>query len=140
MKIGFTGTQIGMTPAQQVELVDTLSFYFTKANPKETHEFHHGDCIGADAQAHVLVRSLHPNVRIHLHPPINEKKRAFSKKAYKEWLPLEYLERNIVILHECDALIACPKGPEEPRSGTWFTIRHAMKLGKLLVVIPPKVL
>ena len=45
MKIGFTGTQKGMTHHQLIKLLDELCSY-------SNIELHHGDCIGADAQAH----------------------------------------------------------------------------------------
>jgi len=54
MKIGFTGTQQGMTQHQKdmVELILT----FHKYTPG-IEEVHHGGCIGADEQFHTICLS-----------------------------------------------------------------------------------
>jgi hypothetical protein len=124
MRIGFTGTQIGMTLLQQEEFV-----LFCQEN--NIIEFHHGDCIGADEQAHNIVREFFPLVRIIIHPPINSSKRAFCKGDVL-WTPKEYLDRNKDIVNESDTVIAAPKeNIEVLRSGTWSTIRYAKKANKL---------
>lgn len=51
--------------------------------------------------------------------------------------PLPYLARNCVIVDEADILLACPKGPEEQRSGTWATVRYARKQNKRIVIVYP---
>ncbi len=132
MKIGFTGTQEGMAPLQQEYVLEILELLLDE----EGDEFHHGDCEGADAQAHILVRTTHPEVELVLHPPKDDKKRAYSKGAHAEFRPLPYLERNHRIVNRTDVLIACPRGPEEQRSGTWATVRYAMKVGKPIFIIP----
>jgi len=88
-------------------------------------EFHHGDCIGADAEAHHIVRTFFPHVKIIGHPPVNESKRAFC--TFDEVRPAdEYLVRNRAIVMCSDLLVATPGEAEEQlRSGTWSTVRYA---------------
>ena len=97
---------------------------------------HHGDCIGADTDAHNLVvdyfkENLYSFVgRIIIHPPIIEYKRSFCK-AKTVLPPKPYLERNHDIVDSSDVLIATPKEMEQQlRSGTWATIRYAVKTKK----------
>lgn len=130
MKIGFTGTQKGMTKEQKEE----FSKYILGV---DITEFHHGDCIGADEEAHKIVNDAFESVVIITHPPIEDKKRSFvygvtARKAKP------YLERNKDIVNETDMLIACPKSDkEELRSGTWSTIRYAKMMGKRMIIIYP---
>ena len=59
----------------------------------------------------------------------------FDPKVMRQVLRLRKLsaaERD-----ETDMLVACPKGPEEVRSGTWSTVRFARKRGKRIVIIMP---
>lgn len=110
---------------------------------KRPSEFHHGDCIGADAQAHW--NALVVPVFIIIHPPIDSKKRAFcfNKTSYPDCLivrqrdPKPYLDRNHDIVDESDFLIVAPKtDQEETRSGTWATYRYAKKVGKPFLLLP----
>jgi hypothetical protein len=128
LRIGFTGTQLGMTHAQE----KTLKNLLLKFLPKETH---HGDCTGADAQFHDIVTKC--GCRTIIHPPINESKRAFCKGTII-LPPKEYLDRNHDIVDETHMLIATPKSETmEIRSGTWATIRYAQKQNKAVVIIYP---
>lgn len=129
MKLGFTGTQSGMTEAQKAAFIEFI-------DDNEIDEFHHGDCIGSDSDAHVLVLESYRRIPIHLHPPTNPAKRAFCK-GDREFAPLPYLDRNREIVGLTNVLIATPKGPEELRSGTWATIRYARKLGHPVVIVWP---
>lgn len=132
MKIGFTGTSIGMTREQKRELFKMLS-------PFPYAEYHHGDCIGADEEFHALVKNIqHQTIgSIIIHPPLNLRKRAFceggtvrSKKSY--------LIRNRDIVDETDLLIVCPhEDVEQLRSGTWSTFRYAIKKMKDVTIIFP---
>jgi hypothetical protein len=138
MKIGFTGTQAGMTYPQRGKFYSLLESLNCK-------EFHHGDCIGADSTAHNLVVQyftikLKQNEftgKIIIHPPIISNKRAFCNA--KTILPKRgYLDRNHDIVDSCDILLATPKEVEEQlRSGTWATIRYARKVGKRIIIIFP---
>lgn len=74
LRVGFTGTRHGMTPAQTETFVATLRELEASLGPLA--EFHHGDCVGADAEAHCLVRLHFRECYIILHPPIDEAHRA----------------------------------------------------------------
>lgn len=126
---GFTGTQSGMT-ARQKAVFETL------VTEHDVSMFHHGDCIGADAESHAIV--LKHNVEVIIHPPINESKRAFCKGATLVLTAKEYLDRNHDIVNASSILFATPKESKEKiRSGTWATIRYAAKHGKKLFIILP---
>lgn len=127
MKIGFTGTQIGMDQFQRTQLYHHLI-------DLGATEFHHGDCIGADKEAHDV--ALAAGVEIIVHPPENDKKRAFCEGYKRRANPLPYLERNRRIVESCDVLIAAPKSnQEELRSGTWSTYRYAKRIGKAVILL-----
>jgi len=125
MKIGFTGTQQGMTVIQLLSVAKLI---------QGSDEFHHGDCVGADAEAHSIAWLLETSII--KHPPDDDKKRAFSRGG-KEVEPKPYLVRNRDIVDATDVLIAAPSGPETVRSGTWSTVRYAAKQKKSIFVIMP---
>jgi hypothetical protein len=141
MKIGFTGTQKGMTRLQKEALVVVL----VEEEEKEfIGEFHHGDCIGADEEAHKIVGGKGGDqlvgqflVKIVVHPPSNPTKRAYCVGTeMKDHRP--YLVRNRDIVDQTDMLIAAPQSEkEEVRSGTWYTVRYARKKKKRVVLILP---
>lgn len=116
-RIGFTGTQKGMTP-EQIYTVDNILF-----DDLIAEWAHHGDCIGADADFHKLATLS--GLKTHGHPPKNPSKRAWCKFDGIEE-EKEYLDRNRDIVNATHFLIACPQSfEEELRSGTWSTIRYA---------------
>lgn len=124
MRIGFTGTRDGMSQSQKeqfVLLMQTLS----------PTEFHHGDCAGADAEAHDIVREFFPQVKIHVYPP-----RLNYMRAYKQgdilYDPDDYIPRDRRIVDSTEILIGAPKvtGDETTQSGSWYTIRYARKRQK----------
>lgn len=136
MKVGFTGTQTGITPPQFDLLVEVLQ------ELHEVTEAHHGDCIGADREFAVVIDALRHDgkllsVELHSHPPEDSKKRAFT--AYQTSYPEKpFLERNKDIVNATDILIACPKGQhEEQRSGTWATVRYARRQKGIIVILWP---
>ena len=134
MIIGFTGTQVGMTPQQKQWFETYLGFF-------KCTEFRHGDCIGADTDAHEL--SLKHVSRIVIHPPVYASKRSFCDKKTKVGVTIEvlpekpYIDRNHDIV-DASEMIATPKEySEQLRSGTWATVRYAKKSKKPLMVIYP---
>ena len=137
MKVGFTGTQHGMSPRQHRKLAAIR-------RGLDVSEFHHGDCIGSDAEAHVIAQSL--GIRVVVHPPEIDAKRAFvvlsrgtaQRHADDIRVPRPYLKRNHDIVSACKLLIAAPKQHrEQRRSGTWATIRFANRNGVEVVIIVP---
>jgi hypothetical protein len=124
--VGFTGTQRGMTEAQKERIADFLAPY---------DWLHHGDCVGADAEAHEIARGL--GLKIVGHPPMIETKRAFCPCDYI-LPPQHYPVRNAVIADACDELLAAPGGMQEQlRSGTWATVRYARRHRRLVTIIYP---
>ena len=136
-KVGFTGTQKGMTDSQKLMFdaiiieLDSIGFA----------EFHHGDCVGADKDAHDSVLALSKHLtsppRTIIHPPKKKTKRAFcsSDESRK---PLSYLARNKEIVNSVDIIVATPAEEKEVlRSGTWSTIRRARKQDKPVLIINP---
>ena len=127
MKVGFTGTQKGMTGAQKVAFRNLVSKFRAK-------EFHHGDCIGADADAHDIAREL--GIYIVGHPPKDPKKRAF-KECDVLRPEYEYITRNHHIVDETRYLVATPAEYEEQlRSGTWSTVRYGRKNSCVFIIQP----
>ena len=132
MIIGFTGTRKGLTPAQDITLHKLLNNYKDK---KRHVRLHHGDCVGADETCYHICKMLFINVVAH--PPTLDIHRAFTRFNDLDLKPLPYLERNKKIVDSSKLLIACPKGKEQQRSGTWSTVRYARKQGKNIIIIKP---
>lgn len=132
IRVGFTGTQHGMTHEQKVTVIKLLR---ELNSLPVVGTFRHGDCIGADKDAHALARSA--GYRIIVHPPDSDRKRAWCQ-GDEIWPMKPYLIRNHDIVDNSDRVVACPKLVyEELRSGTWATIRYARKLGRPLYVVWP---
>lgn len=123
MKVGFTGSRTGMSQHQKEQFVITF-------DSLGVTEFHHGDCEGADAEAHDIVREFFPTVKIVVHPPRLPYKRAW-KTGDEMRKPDDYLPRDRNIVHETAYLIGAPLMDDSTsKSGTWYTIRHSWKLGR----------
>lgn len=123
MRVGFTGTREGMSQHQKEQFA--LKIY--ELSPTE---FHHGDCIGADADAHDIIRAIFPHIKIVIHPPEKSKTRAF-KTGDESRVQAPYIVRDKEIVNETEYLIGAPLiDQEQIRSGTWTTIRYARKTNK----------
>ncbi len=130
MNTGFTGTRLGMTPAQRdtfARLVGELPITL----------FRHGDCIGADAVAHDICSTLIPII---IHPPVDNTLRA-NKVASCIMAPKTHFARNRDIVDQSEILIAVPQyaDPITPttRGGTAYTVNYARKVGKPVKIIRP---
>ena len=66
IKIGLAGNTKGMTEEQK----SALKMLITKYRQKyKKIEFHHGDCIGTDEQAHLLLLEYSLIDIVEIHPP-----------------------------------------------------------------------
>lgn len=134
-KVGFTGTQYGMTLYQK----DEIRFILTRLailHGVGCLEFHHGNCIGSDEQSAQIAKEL--GFHIVSHPPTDIKKMS-NFVSDETRTPKQYLARNKDIVDECNELIATTRTTEEQlRSGTWSTVRYAKRKNKPYIVIPPR--
>lgn len=131
--VGFTGTREGMSGYQMRQLRE----WFVG---RSVAEFHHGDCIGADAEAHEFIVGfnafLSNKISIHIHPPTNNELRAFCGPFTMRYSPQDYSARNRDIVKVSDILIAAPRTRwRQSRGGTWSTIRFAEKIGKSVLIL-----
>ena len=92
---GFTGTKEGLSQNQH----QALSGLLNKINV-----LHHGDCVGADEQAHNIVVA-NPEILIYIHPPLQSKLRAYCKLATMTYEVKPYIERNHDIVDATNCLI-----------------------------------
>lgn len=124
-RLGFTGTRKGLSVHQQ----DWLLKYLPVA------EIHHGACVGADELMHCY--AMASRLPVVVHPPLKaELRMPYDPGA--TWLPAkEYLERDRDIVDATQALFATPDGPERTQSGTWYTVRYAVKTSKPVYICYP---
>lgn len=134
--VGFTGTRVGMQLNQKLELAEY--FCYLKTNGY-TH-FHHGDCIGADAQAAKLAKQFgfilvcHPG---HPRDKNNTMYRAFTDFNDVTHEVKPFIKRDKEIVDAVETVIATPAGKEVVRSGTWTTLRYCKRQGKPSHIIYP---
>lgn len=133
--IGFTGTRQGMTARQRDAFREWL------AGLVVARQFHHGDCRGADEQAHGILQSL-PGwasaCQLVIHPPTVNKFRAFCVPYHYKHAPRDYLVRNVNIVDQTDMLAVAPLTTQEQlRSGTWSAVRYARRAGKPRTIFWP---
>jgi hypothetical protein len=129
-KLGVTASRTGLT-------LDQKGVFTAVAMTLNPHEFHDGDCIGGDEQAHYIIRKEFERCYMVGHPPENSSQRAHMQynRAHP---PKGYIERNHDIVDMVDFMVAMPDTKKEKkRSGTWATIRYARKLGRTLTIIYP---
>ena len=120
MIAGFTGSRkLKLTEQQKNTLAEFIK-------NMEITEFHHGDCIGADASVHEFIRLQFPDMKIIIHPPVDSKNRAFCEGDII-LVKKDYMERKRDIVDSCDVLFALPPESSNPRSGTLATIRYSEK-------------
>lgn len=127
LHVGFTGTRHGFMPRQREAFLDSINGLIGAWGSPDKLVFHHGDCIGADAQAHAMAREL--GIPVVVHPPINPKTRAFCTGYADIWIEKEYHERDTDIVLSSHTMYAVPETRYElPGSGTWWTVHYAEQL------------
>jgi len=126
--VSFTGTRKGMTPEQR-------NMFFVSLIEFDADLLIHGDCVGADSDAHDIAADL--GIPTRLRPCDLEDLRAYrSSGDIRD--PKPPLERNREIVDDGDVLVATPDSFEErQRSGTWSTVRYAKGRGKKVFIIWP---
>lgn len=106
-------------------------------------EFHHGACIGADAEAVAILDRMREGgwgCKIIAYPgdwgPLTDANSLKCSDLVHTCRPM--LERNRSIVNASDKMIACPRTmDEEQRSGTWATIRFTQRQGKDIAIVWP---
>lgn len=136
--VGFTGTRTGMTLQQTDVILRQLIFWLCRPGD---HEWHDGDCKGADDEAHNAVEGFKKqgyNVKLIGHPcsiePLQVGNEFDERREVKQ-----PLNRNKDIVNESDVMLAAPKETLERfiGSGTWATIRYATKMGRPTLIVFP---
>lgn len=124
-----TGTREGMTPAQIREFADMLRW--TDANTMI-----HGDCVGADRDAWVIATAA--NWSTMAYPSTADPKWHANTLSTFRADRRPSLDRNRLIVDDCDTLYGFPKDMTQARTGgTWYTIRYAREVGRHLFIIWP---
>jgi len=134
MRVGFTGTQKGMTMEQKT----ALELLLRSMRPAALV---HGACMGADAEADNIACNL-KILRV-LFPSNHPTKSRLAECVERGGdviiaAPAQHpIERNPLIVGASTVLIACPSQPFEIiRSGTWTTVREGWRrLGRQHVLI-----
>lgn len=133
MKIGITGSRSGLTEKAK-EWITT----YLRNNLCKISELHHGDCVGVDEEIHNLViNNDYINIKLIIHPPSIDIYRAYCQTEHVKQ-KYNYIKRNHNIVNNTDILFAFPPTKEEVlRSGTWCTIRYAIKKKHKVCIIYP---
>lgn len=130
MIIGFTGTRNGMTEAQK----ETVRRLVRELQPTLAV---HGDCVGADANFHAIVRVVAPECRIMICPGPDDSMRAFCD-ADMEMARKTHFARNRDIVNGSDLMIGTPYQMRECNSGgTWYTINYSRKVKRETRIVWP---
>lgn len=131
IQLGVTSTRRGMSTRQQARafsILHNLRSYIEEAR--------HGDCIGGDEQFHSYFLML--GFKTIIHPPSDPRYRAFCKGAWRVEEPDKYLKRDRAIVKSSTLIISAPYSPTpQPRSGTWYADRYALKSRRDLIRVLP---
>jgi hypothetical protein len=132
MIVGFTGTREGGTVEQMLATRAFLRGIFLR---NWADVFVHGGSGNSDHFAHMEVRAAQQLAgagEIWVFPAIEGRLISTAENVPFHGIiaePIPALERNHIIAGLADGLLAVPATDEEGRSGTWATVRYALKLG-----------
>jgi hypothetical protein len=120
-----------MTVRQAARIKDGLARLYDR----DFRFFLHGDCIGADEEAHAIAAAI--GYEIHIHPCDIAVMRARCD-AMVIHPPKPPLDRNRDIVRGSLIMTAAPgEAKEVLRSGTWATIRFARRLDRQIYIVRP---
>lgn len=136
MTLGFTGTSRLVPLAQR----EALARLVLELAPKYV-DCTHGGCVGADDLFDELA-CAHTSWHRWIYPsdiPSMRSQAALCREPWRAtpWAPRPPLVRNGLIVERSVALVACPRGHEMRRSGTWSTVRLARKRGLPVTIVWP---
>jgi predicted Rossmann fold nucleotide-binding protein DprA/Smf involved in DNA uptake len=133
--VGFSGTAGEMTRPQRAALT---AFFINRVVEKDSIVFH-GGCVGVDQYVHSLC--LKHGVLVEVFPSVKHDHWFVPAGSYswgrvhEAMLPLE---RNHVIAEVPARLVAVPETETMVlRSGTWATVRYALKANRPVILILP---
>lgn len=143
ISVGFTGTRKGMTIVQWEKVEDLLlRLWYMRAG-----EWHNGDCVGADHQSNMTVKSINEmkrnateavEIKTFGHPCTLTNYRAHDSYDH-EYPPLPPMTRNRKIVHDSHVMLGTPGNYQlvVRGSGTWGTIKHTRIVRRPLFIVYP---
>ena len=130
-KIGITGTREGMNAYQQAAVRSFLLEMYAYGK-----EFHHGDCIGVDAEAAAIAADIGYKIVSYPGPDEGGLRAYFKSDEIRE--PKSHFARNRDIVDFTDILMVVPlQDSHQTKGGTWYTHDYAMKKGKKVQMFYP---
>lgn len=137
MKLGYTGTRRGMTISQWGTIQDLMTELWV---PGKRNEWHDGDAIGGDDQAHKSAEMLKSrfSTELHGHPCNKPDQRAFNDFDFLHEIKAP-LVRNRDMVNVTETFLAAPyEYKNVPRgSGTWATIRYCAQVERVTWLVWP---
>lgn len=136
---------VGFTGSRRTDAIHTQRSTFERliaaiCGTVRFAEFRHGGCYGWDTIAAVHVDALKKRPRIICHPSnFTETTDMQAVKASDVVLPVRHpLSRNRDIVKASSFVVACPATNDETqRSGTWSTVRCAVKMCRPVFIVRP---
>lgn len=133
--VGFIANRAGLTCPQFRTLTRLLVDREGPGAVAGVELVRRGNETDADTDFARVVRWMDPRPGVVVHSCLGDARGDWSAGFEKAETPTD---RNRAIVDGCEVLIACPREPsEEPRSGTWATIRYARTVSRAVVVVYP---